>query len=1032
MLGWGIGRIGQGMNTEPEKPKLELPAALASRLREFEGRLRLVETLAAVLGGACGLLLGFALVFASDRFWDTPLWLRLTVLAGFVAAVAWFSSRWMRNWLWHRRDARALARLVQKHYPRLGDRLLGAVELAGDGDENGISPALRRAAVQQVAKEAEKYDFKAAVETRRTRRYVIAGVVLAALAGAAFVFFPQAGRNALSRWLNPLSATPRYTFVSLEAMPEELRVAHGEAFEIACKLSALSLWKPVTAVCQVADQKKIVADVRGGMARFQVPGQTRAAVLRLWIGDVSRGVRIIPMFRPELVALGAETVLPAYLQLGTRKVLAENGRLKLLLGSTVRFAGTADRELAAASVKNGAELQVSVQGRRFTTDTCAVEKLAPVRREPGMVQFAWTDRYGLACVAPCRLEVLLEEDAPPVLRCEGIAGAVAILADEVIEFKAEVADDYGVKRLWLNWWVEKNAARGLAEIRREVELGAAACGPDRPVVQGAFLFAPSVLKLPEDVTVNFQAATTDYFPGRKPVQSPVYRVIILSRAEHAKLLQQQLQNILSRLEEAAREEERLMQANQEVSARPPAAMMSDQATEILRANQRGEQANQSRLEELAKELGGLAKEALRNKDVTDRLLAEWAKLAAEMRQAAGGPLQAAAQAEAQAQAQSAAAPRAEDIAKAIEQQKMALEALRQMQKSGEKSAQNMAARNFVNRLRETARAEGGIGAALKRILPTTVGMAPAELPAAVKAEFAGMCDLQQKARVEAQHIRDDLMGFFNRTQEAKYDAVRQAMTEPDVLEAQRVLGEKLRGNRVAVSIPDTVALETKFNAWADMLDEPEEAGDGQGQGQQDNVDPALIFGLMRARVQEESLREETRALEEGRAKNPHHQAGAESLGDRQGILRREVKKLKSKAGDDAKIKAFIDQVTNVMAETEALLRVPSTGAATVAAQTLVIEAITKALNGCQKKPKPGTSQKQQQAIEQMLQMMNMGQKPGQGQDGSGGQEGIVKGTPGGGDSEGGGAKKGAGVTAGQPEEFKDAIEGYFRALEERK
>ena len=1020
------------MNDEPEKPKLELPEALASRLREFEGRLRVVETLAAVLGGACGMLLGFALVFASDRFWDTPLWLRLAVLAGFVAAVAWFSSRWMRNWLWHRRDARALARLVQKHYPRLGDRLLGAVELAADGDVKGISPALRRAAVQQVAQEAEKYDFKAAVETRRTRRYVVAGVVLAALAGAAFVFFPQAGRNALSRWLNPLAETPRYTFVSLEAMPAELRVAHGEEFEIACKLSALSLWKPVTAVCQVADQQKIVAEVRGGMARFQVPGQTRAAVLRLWIGDVSRGVRIIPLFRPELVTLAAAAALPAYLQLGERKLLAENGRMKLLLGSAVRFTGTADRELAAALVKNGVELKVSVQGRRFTTDACAAEKLAPARPEPGAVQFAWTDRYGLACVAPYRLEVLVEEDAPPSLRCEGIAGTVAILADEVIEFKAEAADDYGVKRLWLDWWVDKNETRGLAEIRGAEELGAGTCGLDRTGVKGGFRFAPSVMKLPEDVMVNVQAAVTDYFPGRKPVQSPVYRIIILSRAEHAKLLQQQLQNTLTRLEDAAREEERLMQANLEFGARKPGELTGEKTTEDLRANQRGEQANQRRLEELAKELGELAKEALRNKDVSDRLLAELAKLAAEMRQTADGPMQEASQAEAQAQAQSEAAPRAEEIAKAIEQQKKALAAMRQMQKQGEKSSQNMAARNFVNRLRETAKAEGGIGAALKRVLPATVGMVPEALPAVVKAEFAGMGEAQRKARTEAQHIRDDLMGFYNRTQEAKYDAVRQAMTEPDVLEAQRALGEKLQGNLAAISIPDAAALAKKFNEWADMLDEKEEEGGGQGQGQKDNVDPALIFGLMRTRVQEESLREETRSLYEGRVKNPSYQAGAESLGERQGSLRREMKKLQAKAGGDAKIVAFIDQVANVMAETEALLRVPSTGPDTVAAETVVIEAIAKALAGCKKKSKPGDSQKQQQAIEQMMQMMGMGAQPGQGQDGAGGREGTVKGTPGGGDSEGGGAKKGSGVTAGLPEEFKDAIEEYFRALEEKK
>ncbi len=1025
------------MNNENNKRKLELPEGLAERLRVFEGRLRVVETVALALGGLCGLLLGFALVFASDRFWDTPLALRLAVLSGCVAAAAWFSARWMRNWLWHRRDARALARLVQKHYPRLGDRLLGAVELAGDAEDRGISPALRRAAIEQVDREAEKYDFKKAVETKKARRYVIGAVVLAALAVAAFVFFPQAGRNALSRWLNPLSETPRYTFVSLEAMPSEMHVAHGEKFTFACELSKLSLWKPVTAECRVGNQPKIVASVRGGRAVFDVPGQTRKETMRVRIGDVSREITVIPVYRPELVKMEADVTLPPYLQLAPRRVVAENGRLKLLAGSRVGFRGTASRGLKTAAAKNGAELKVSVSGERFTTDACEAEKLTPARPEPGTVKFSWTDCYELAGAAPYNLEVSVEDDTAPTLRCEGIAGTVAILADEVIEFKAASSDDYGVQKLWVDWWMDKNEARGLPEIRYAAPLGKG--GPDKTAVDGVYRFSPGVLKLPEDVTINFQASTVDYLPGRKPVQSPVYRIVILSRAEHAKLLQQQLQNILSRLEDASREEERLMQTNMELGAQKPADLMSDKTTEDLRADQRGEQSNQRRMDDLARDMADLSKEALRNKDVSEKQLAEWAKLAAEMRKAAGGPMQNASQSLGQAQAQSEAPPRAEDIQKAIEAQKQALEAMKQMQKAGEKSAQNMASRSFVNRLRDTAKAEAAIGAGLKRVLPETVGMQPDELPATVKAEFRRMEGDQKKARTEAQHIRDDLAGFFNRTQEAKYDEVRQAMTEPDVLDSQKRLGEKLQKNLAANSIPDAQTLEKQFNEWADKLEEKEDdgGGQGQGQGQQDKIDPAVIFGLMRARVQEESLREETRTLEEDREKNADYKKLAETLGGKQATLAHDVSELKAKAKDNEKLIKFIEQIGGVMGEVEGQLKKPDTGSDTVAAETVVIEAIAKALESSKKKPKEGDQQQQeqdaqQQAIQQMMEAM-MGQQPGMGQEGADAKKGGVpdRGQVGGGDSEGGGAKTGTGVTAGLPEEYKDAIESYFNAVEEK-
>ncbi len=1018
------------MSAEQDKPKLELPEGLASRLREFEGRLRAVETLAAVLGGLCGLLLGFALVFASDRFWDTPLWLRLAVLAGFVAAAAWGSSRWMRNWLWHRRDARALARLVQRHYPRLGDRLLGAVELAGEGENRNFSPALRRAAIQQVATEAEKYDFKKAVETRRTRRWLVAGAVLLGLVAAAFVLAPDAGRNALRRLLNPLSDTPRYTFVSIEAIPGELVVAHGEKFTLACRLAASTVWKPVQASCQVGNQMQVVAEIRGGAARFEVPGQTRQETMRLRIGDVSRSIRIIPMRRPELKSVAANVSLPDYLLLKPRQQEAELGRMKLLAGSTVAFCGTADRLLASASAKNGVDLKTSLKGARFTTAACAVEKLAPKMPEPGVVEFSWTDRYGLACAAPYKLEVQVEADAEPSLRCEGIAGAVAILADEVVEFKAAGADDYGLKKLWVEWWMEKNDARGLPEIRYSTPLGA--CGPDKAAAEGTYRFAPSILGLPEDVTVSMQASVVDYFPGRKPVQSPVYRVVILSRAEHAKLLQQQLQGILARLDEASREQERLLQSEMELAAQKAAELTNERTTEALKSDERAERATAQRMEELAKELGDLAKEALRNKDVPDKLLQEWAKLAAEMKQLAGGQMQAASQEMAQAQAQGEEQPRREDIEKAVEEMRQALEAMRQMQKKGDKSSQNMAARNFVNRLKAVAKTEGGIAANLKKVLPATAGMLPEELPAPVKVEFVRMHDDQKAGRTEAQHIRDDLAGFFNRTQEAKYDEVRQAMTEPDVLEAQKALDTKLLGNLAAVSIPDALALEKKFNDWAAMLDQQEEGegGEGQGQGQQDNTDPALIFGLMRARVQEESLREETRALEERKAsaKPEEHGKLAGALAAKQDTLSKDVVKLKEKSKGDPKIDKFLDQISGVMDETTGLLRKPETGSETVAAQTVVVEAIAKALEGSKKKG----GKQQQQAMQKMMEMMGMmpGGQPGQGQEGAGGKAGSYTGA-GGGDGEAGSVKKGAGVTTGLPEEYRDAIEAFFNASEEK-
>ena len=129
------------MNTE----NLQLPDSLKEKLNAFERRLRTMETVAAICGGLSGVLLAYFVLFISDRFWDTPLVLRMCLTLTAALGAAWFTHRWISNWIMKRRDIRNLAKLVQKHHRKLGDRLLGIVELADESSRSGnVSPALCR------------------------------------------------------------------------------------------------------------------------------------------------------------------------------------------------------------------------------------------------------------------------------------------------------------------------------------------------------------------------------------------------------------------------------------------------------------------------------------------------------------------------------------------------------------------------------------------------------------------------------------------------------------------------------------------------------------------------------------------------------------------------------------------------------------------------------------------------------------------------------------------------------------------------
>ena len=123
-----------------------LPEALFAKLNGFESRLRVMETAVVVLGSICGLVLSYLLLFISDRFWSTPIPLRVILVFGSMMGMGILAYKWFYHWFLCRRDVKTLSRLVQKHHRGLGDHLLGVVELSEDEQTltKDISPQLRR------------------------------------------------------------------------------------------------------------------------------------------------------------------------------------------------------------------------------------------------------------------------------------------------------------------------------------------------------------------------------------------------------------------------------------------------------------------------------------------------------------------------------------------------------------------------------------------------------------------------------------------------------------------------------------------------------------------------------------------------------------------------------------------------------------------------------------------------------------------------------------------------------------------------
>ena len=311
----------------------------------------LVKLAEGFLGAVFGLLLSYLLVFLSDRIFDTPALVRgIILLVGAAGLGVWFPWKCHR-WIWRTRGLDQVARMLRYKFPRLGDQLLGIVELAHSETEQRRSSVLVRAAMAQVDEASRDHDFRSGVPHPRHRQWAWAVSVPLVLAAAALLLVPGAGWNAMVRWLLPWSDTERYTFAKLESLPDTMVVPYGEAFPLEVTLLPDTEWSPREGRLRYGDQQPIrVAQQRGKFA-FQVPPQTTDDALAVSVGDARQKIAVSPTPRPELTGLLARVTLPSYLQ-RTKPVEYDvrGGTVSLVEGSETVFAATASRPLAAATV----------------------------------------------------------------------------------------------------------------------------------------------------------------------------------------------------------------------------------------------------------------------------------------------------------------------------------------------------------------------------------------------------------------------------------------------------------------------------------------------------------------------------------------------------------------------------------------------------------------------------------------------------------------------------------------------------------
>lgn len=623
---------------EKQSASVNLPPGMKAALEQYQKRVWTVKLAEGALAAVFGILVSYIIVFCLDRVFDTPTLLRMFILViGMVGMVFLLPMKYY-NWVWKHRQLEGVARLLRQKFPRFGDHVLGIVELARNREDQLSSPRLVEAAMRQVDAEVARHNLADAVPNPQHRRWAYAAALPLVLVIGVSVVIPATSWNSFARWLTPWRDVARYTFAQLEGESGLRVVPYAEPFNVEARLKDDSPWKPESGEARYADQVPVVATRDEATYRFQLPPQTRNGRLTLRVGDARRSIPIEPKLRPALTQLIAKVELPTYLQ--RREPLVEDvrgGTLSLLKGSTAVLEATATRELAEATLNNHPQ---QVAGARVTTEPISVEELgksveknqAKTPSKNTELRLTWRDRFGLAAGEPQVIQLEAREDEPPTVSFNKLKNNRVVLSSEVLTFEIQAADDFGVKRVGLEWEGIGNQIHNPEPTNGEKTVSSGTPTMDTMTVAATF---SAVRENVRPQSLRLRAFTEDYLPDRERVRSPDLVIHVLTPAEHFKWLVGQMELWMGAAQEVHDKELQLHETNRELRDMSPESLDDPAQRRKLQYQAAAERANAARLDSLIQLGTELVQEATKNEEFDPNQLESWAEILKKLEEIAG-------------------------------------------------------------------------------------------------------------------------------------------------------------------------------------------------------------------------------------------------------------------------------------------------------------------------------------------------------------------------------------------------------------
>ena len=609
--------------TKSQKDTVGLPPRMQDALEQYRKKVWIIKLAEGTLAAIFGIMISYLVVFGLDRIFDTPTLLRVLILLTGMVGMVFFLPLKYYNWVWQHRSLEGVARLLQHKFPRFGDHVLGIVELASNRSDQSSSPALVAAAMRQVDEEVAKHNLADAVPNPRHRRWAYAAGVPIILVIIGIVVIPATSRNTLARWLTPWRDVDRYTFAQLEGNTDRRVVAYAESFDVEARLKDDSPWKPESGQAQYTDQTPIVAERDGASYKFQLPPQTKEGNVALRVGDARRSIPVEPKLRPALKELTAKVQLPDYLKRQEPRIDdVRGGIVNLVKGSTATLEATITRELSEATLNNRPQ---KVDGTRVMTEPISVETTTEMH-------LTWQDRFGLTAREPqvVRFEAL--NDEAPIVALSKLKNNQVVISNEVLAFEIQASDDFGVKRIGLEWSGIANPIHNPEPTSGEKIVSAGT--PTADTLTVAATFSPKRESV-KPQSLRLRAYAEDYLPNRDRIYSSHLVLHVLTPSEHFKWLVGQMQLWTGAAKDVHDKELQLHQINRELRDLPPETLDDPAQRKRIQEQAAAERANAARLDSLVETGMELVQEAAKNEEFDAKQLEAWGNIIEQLDEIAG-------------------------------------------------------------------------------------------------------------------------------------------------------------------------------------------------------------------------------------------------------------------------------------------------------------------------------------------------------------------------------------------------------------